>query len=128
MLGYGSVLEGVTLKLLSVSRESGKAISGHRLQRNSFLPAEQLVSKEGVFSIGIPINRTFVKLHLFVLSAVLLKKWFIWCFMHLYALLYSNDKLLLDSSCPSIRLSVLQCACPSVRPSVYPSVRLYQNG
>jgi hypothetical protein len=73
MFGYRPVLAGVTLRLMSVSRERGNAISGQRLQRNSFLPVEKLASKEGVSSVGISVNRTFVNLHLFVLSAVLLK-------------------------------------------------------
>ena len=78
MLGYGPVLASVTLRLLSVCRELGNAVSGHRLQRNYFLPEEKLTSKEGVSPMGIPINGTFVKLHLFVLSAVIFikKNWF----------------------------------------------------
>jgi hypothetical protein len=79
VLGYGPVLAGGTLRRLTVSRERGNAISGHRLQRNSFLPEEQLASKEGVFSMRTPINRTFVKLHLFVLSAALFKKTGLFC-------------------------------------------------
>jgi len=51
VLGYGPVIAGVTLRLLTVCPERGSAVSGHRLQRNSFVPEEQMASKEVVPSM-----------------------------------------------------------------------------
>jgi len=51
VLGYGPAIAGVTLRLLTVCREGGSAISGHRLLRNSFILEGQLASKEVVPSM-----------------------------------------------------------------------------
>ena len=74
MLGYGPVVAGVTIGLLTVSRERGNAISGHRLHRNSFLPEEQLASKEVVSSMEYQLTGHLLRfISLFCLLSYLKK-------------------------------------------------------